>query len=193
MAMRVVVIGVMVTALFCSGAMAQTAEFKCPKPGTVVEFADGARATWLSQEGNICKRQLKDKSGEEFPNNWYAPTLSLRSDRSQAFAEQVKSSTLWPLSVGKKMTGRFDGVGSNPGFGAGTWLQTITVDSYEKLSTKAGVFDVFVITRNEEALSHRYRSTIRDWYAPALGVTVKATFTDNQGSNRVFEAVAIRQ
>ena len=60
-------------------------------------------------------------------NNGYAPTLSLRASQSQAFAEQVKPWTLWPLSVGKKITGRFDGVGSNPSFGSGTWLQTITV------------------------------------------------------------------
>jgi hypothetical protein len=190
--MRIMVIGPVASMLMCVGAWAQTAEFKCPKPGTVVEFGDGARATWLSQEGNICKRQLRNKEGEEFPNNWYAPTLSLPADRSQDFATQVKPSTLWPLSVGKKITGRFDGVGTSPGFGAGTWLETITVDSYEKITTKAGTFDAFVVSRNEEALSHRYKSTARDWYVPALGVVVKSTFTDNQGANRIFESVAVR-
>lgn len=38
-----------------------------------------------------------------------------------------KALDAWPLSVGKKIAGRFDGVGSSPSFGSGTWLQTITV------------------------------------------------------------------
>ena len=97
------------------------------------------------------------------------------------------------MSVGKKITGRFDGVGSNPGFGTGSWIDTITVDSYEKLATKAGTFDVFLVTRTEEAISHKYRSTFRQWYAPALGAAVKFTFTDNQGANRAGEATAVRQ
>jgi hypothetical protein len=186
---------VWVAAVFCGvpAALAQTAEFKCPKPGTVVETSDGQRTTWQSAEANYCKILQKPASGEEFAAIWYAPTIGLRANQSQAFADQLKPWTLWPLSVGKKITGRFDGVGSNPGFGAGTWVDTITVDGYEKVTTKAGTFDVFIVTRAEEALSHRYRSTARSWYAPALGVVVKLTFTDNQGASRAAEAVAIRQ
>lgn len=191
--MRVGMIGVMASVLLSYGATAQTADFKCAKPGTVVEFSDGQRTTWQSVEGNYCTLLSKPPSGEEFAAIWYAPTLSLRANQSRAFADQLKPWTLWPLSVGKKLTGRFDGVGSNPGFGAGSWLDTITVDSYEKLTTKAGTFDVFLVTRNEEAISHRYRSTFRQWYAPALGATVKFTFTDNQGANRSGEATAVRQ
>jgi hypothetical protein len=171
-------------------AAGQTAEFKCAQPGTVVEFADGTRTTWQSPEGNYCKLLTKQPSKDELPFNWYAPTLVLPAPRSQAYADQVKPWTLWPLSVGKKITSRFDGEGQT---GPGSWTETITVDSYEKLVTRAGTFDVFVVTHQEEAISHKYRSTFRQWYAPALGAVVKFTLTDNQGSNRAAEATAIRQ
>ena len=189
--MRSISIGLLLNAVACLGAAAQTAEFKCPKPGTVVEWANGARTTWVGQEGNFCRRQIKDQKGEEYLQNWYAPTFPARANQSQAFVEQVKAWTLWPLSVGKKLTGRFDGVGSNPGFGPGSWHETVVVEAYEKIDTKIGQFDVFRVTRNEEALSHRYQSTYREWYAPALGVSVKVTFTDNQGTNLTFDVVRV--
>jgi hypothetical protein len=190
--MRVGVIGLVASALFGSGAMAQTAEFKCPKPGTVVEFSDGARSTWQGAEGNYCKVLAKPASGDEFAAIWYTPTVVVRAAKSTAYVDQIKPWTLWPLSVGKKITGRFDGTGSNPSY-TGSWINTITVDSYEKLTTKAGTFDVFLVTRTEEALSHSYRSTFRQWYAHALGAVVKFTFTDSQGVNRAAEATAIHQ
>jgi hypothetical protein len=159
-------------AFVAPAAMAQTAEFKCAQPGTVVEFSDGTRTTWQGPEGNHCKVLTKQPSGDERLTNWYAPTLAVPANRSQAFADQVKPWTLWPLSVGKKITGRFDGEGTT---GPGSWSETITVDSYEKLTTRAGTFDVFLVTHQEEAISHKYRSTLRQWYAPALGVAVKFT------------------
>lgn len=188
--MRMTTLGAMVCALVGTSALAQTAEFKCPKLGTVAETATGERIVWMGQQGNYCRRQVKTRTGEEFQDNWYAPTVSLRADRSQAFAEQVKPWTLWPLSAGKKITGRFDGVGTNLS-GQGTWLQTITVDTYEKVTTKLGTFDAFVVTRNEEALSHRYKRTDRTWYAPAIGLTIKTTITDNQGRNDLYETAKV--
>lgn len=189
--MRRIAIGLLLNAAACLSAAAQTAEFKCPKPGTTTEQADGGRVVWQGQEGNYCTRHVKTRTGDEYPDRWYAPTLTQRSDRSLAFAEQVKPWTLWPLSIGKKLTARFDGVGSNVGFGSGSWIQTVTVDAYEKVTTKLGTFDVFVVTRNEEAISHRYKSTQRQWYAPALGLPVKTTFTDSQGRNDVYETVKV--
>lgn len=189
--MRRIAIGLLLNAAACLGAAAQTAEFKCPKPGTTIETATGERVVWIGQEANYCTRQVKTRTGDEFPDRWYSPVFSLRANQSQAAADQLKPWTLWPLSVGKKITGRFDGVGSNPGFGQGTWLQTITVDAYEKITTKLGTFDAFVVTRSEEALSHRYRLTHRTWYAPAIGLPIKTTITDNQGRNDTYETVKV--
>ena len=188
--MRVGVIGVVASVDLGSAAMAQTADFKCAQPGTVVEFSDGTRTTWQGPEGNHCRALTKQPSKDELLYNWYAPTVSLPANRSQAFADQVKPWTLWPLSVGKKIKGRFEGEGTT---GPGTWDDTITVDAYEKLTTRAGMFDVFVVTHKQDAFSHTYHSTFRQWYAPALGAVVKFTFTDSQGANRAGEATVIRQ
>lgn len=43
-----------VLALMCSGVRAQTAEFKCPTPGTTVEFTGSGQTVWLAQQGQMC-------------------------------------------------------------------------------------------------------------------------------------------
>ena len=179
------------TVLGCASAWGQSTDFKCAKAGMVIENSDGSRVTWQGQRGDTCLVSFKATTGEENSFVWYAPTLALRADRSQAFAQQVKPSTLWPLTVGKKLTGRYDGVGTDS-TGTGSWSETISVDSYEKITTKAGTFDVFVVTRREESLSSKFKSTARNWYAPALGSAVKTTYTDSNGGNRSYEAVTIR-
>jgi hypothetical protein len=174
-----------------SAAWGQSADFNCAKDGTVVEYSDGSRTTWVTRQGNTCMFKNKPATGDEVTTLYYAPTLSLRADSSQAFAEKIKASSLWPLTVGKKLTGRYEGVGTDS-TGTGSWNDTVTVDSYEKVTTKAGTFDVFVITRKEEALSSNFKMTLRSWYAPALAVTIKFSFVDNYGRNRAGEAVSIR-
>ena len=173
-------------------AWGQTAAFKCPKPGTVVEFADGGQTVWQAAGSNYCQLQTRQQNGNTQTSHWFAPTLSMRDTGASGYGNQLKPWTLWPLSVGKKLSGRYDGAGNTPGF-QGSWLNEVTVDGFEKITTKAGTFDVFVVTKKEEALSHQYKSTWRQWYAPELGVSVKFTFSDNQGTNRASEAVAIRQ
>jgi hypothetical protein len=179
-------------ALISGAAAAQTASFKCPKPGATFQYSDGASSTWIAQEGNSCRFANRAPNGTESSVVWFAPTMTARPEHSQSYARQLKPETLWPLAVGKKIVGRYDGAGSQVG-SQGSWHNNISVDGYEKVTTKAGTFDTFVITKQEEALSHKYRSTLKLWYAPELGVTVKFTFTDNNGSNRSAELVTIPQ
>jgi hypothetical protein len=173
-------------------AAAQTASFKCAKPGTTLQYSDGGSTTWIAQEGNSCKLASRSPNGTENTIIWFAPTMTARPEHSQSYAKQLKPETLWPLAVGKEIVGRYDGAGSQIG-GQGSWHNVITVDGYEKVTTKAGTFDTFVITKQEEALSHKYRSTIKLWYAPEPGITIKFTFTDNNAANRAGELVTIRQ
>lgn len=174
-----------------SPAMAQTAQFKCAKPGTTVEYSDGGRTVWQSQEGDACRSITRQPNGTETVSIWYAPTLSARADAGTGYASQLKVGTLWPLAVGKKLTGRYDGPSGTAGY-QGSWYNTVTIDGYEKVTTKAGTFDAFVVTKQEEAISHKFRSTLKSWYAPENGVTVKFTYTDSNGGNRAGEAVSIK-
>lgn len=174
-----------------SGAVAQIGEFKCPKSGTVVSYGDGTVATVQLVGTNYCRVHTKQPNGSDAVTHWFAPTLSIRDNSADAYANQLKPSTLWPLAVGKKLTGQFSGAGATVGF-QGTWEITVTVDRVEKITTKAGTFDTFVVTKKEQALSHNYRSTLTNWYAADIGTVVKFTFTDNQGANRASELVSIR-
>lgn len=186
--------------VFCapSIAVAQTAAFKCPNAGTVTEFSDTTRVTWGQAEANRCQTSTRypdalvrvlEERGKDIPGWFYAPTMSSRADRNSAWIDQLKPWTLWPLHVGKKLTGRFDGTGGNASY-QGTWYYTVNVDAYERLSVKAGTFDTFVVSRTEEG-ANKYRSTLKQWYAPSLGVTVKYSFTDNQGANRSADVISI--
>jgi hypothetical protein len=176
--------------LFASGsAFAQTAEFHCPAP-TTVALSNGAQIMWLAQDGHKCLRVLQLDTGEKIPQVWYGPTFVGDANQSLAFFEQTRAWTLWPLQVGKKITGRYDGAGGDPG-DWGSWLYTTEVEKYERISTDAGDFDAFVIAQKEEALGDTFKGVSREWYVPALGVSVKTTYSDNQGSDEWQEAVSI--
>ncbi len=181
-----------VCALAAGEAASQTAHFKCPKPNTVVQFADGTVATWQSAGSNYCQVHTKQPNGSEQISYWFAPTFGIRDTSAGSYANQVKPWTFWPLVVGKKFTGQFSGAGNTPGY-QGTWDDTAVVERFEKVVMKAGTFDAFMVTKKEQALSHNYKSTSTAWYAPEPGVIVKYAFTDNQGTNRSSEAIAITQ
>lgn len=189
---RVIAVAVIVNLIISLEAVAQTAQFKCPAPGTIVEFSDGQRTTWVGQEGKFCRLQQKGRDGTEAARNWFAPAAILTAAGSQTWADQLKPWTLWPLAVGKKITARYDGPGTNPGF-SGSWAHTITVEKFEKITVKAGTFDTFVVAFEQDGISHRLKSTFRQWYAPEPGVSVKFDFNENQLTKISAEAVSIKR
>jgi hypothetical protein len=101
--------------------------------------------------------------------------------------------TLWPLAVGKKIQARYDGRGSNGSY-SGSWITTLTVEKAEKITTKARTFDTFVVVYEVEGLlPNHFKSTLRQWYAPEPGVTVKWDYSDNRAQERSLEATVIRR
>jgi hypothetical protein len=177
---------------FAGPAGAQTAEFKCPKPGTVVDFSDGQRTTWIGADGNRCRIQQKRRDGSEVTNFWYAPTATVLATGSQTWAEQVKPSALWPLAVGKKVGGMYDGPSSTTSY-RGTWEITLLVEKAERISTPAGAFDTLVVLQRQQALSHSFKSEFRQWYAPQLGVHVRFQYSDNNAQSATADATSIKQ
>lgn len=188
--MRLYPILICATVMTPSIAVAQTAAFKCPATRMVVEFSDGSVNTWTGKSSqNACEAINKRPDSAETVNWVYAPTAAVPANRSQAWATQVKATQLWPLVVGKKIEGRFDGV--NPSGFEGTTYTTFTVDRTERITVPAGTFETFVVTRVEENKTFSYRATARQWYAPDPGMTVKWDYTDNQGRNLRGEATKI--
>jgi hypothetical protein len=177
---------------FAASVSAQTAAFKCPPAGTIVEYSNGISATWLAQEGNFCRYQQKAADGQQTVRNWYAPAALSTASTSQAWAEQFKPWTLWPLAVGKKITGRYDGPGSTAGF-SGSWMHSLTVEKFAKITTKAGTFDTFVVAFEQDGISHRFKGVFRQWYAPEPGVNVKFDYSDSTGVKSSGEAISIKR
>jgi len=182
-------------AVLCLGpgaAWGQTATFKCPKPGTVVQYDNGTVTTYQGGGPTYCNLFVKQTNGENVTYHWFAPTLMIRDSSASGFESQLKPGTLWPLAVGKKLSGRYDGAGNTPGH-QGSWMNDVTVDAYEKITTKAGTFDAFSVTKKDEALYNKFKSTFRQWYVPELGMVVKYSYADSNGINRASEATSIRQ
>ncbi len=181
----------------CSvSAVAQTASFKCAAPGTVIEYSDGSLTTWLGQVGSACPLQRKGADGRESRQMFFAPAASPPERISSAWAEQVKPSTLWPLAVGKTTRARYEGEGGTPGY-LSRWDMRWTVEKFEKVMTKAGTFDAFlVIWQSDQLPPSNWKSTLRLWYASDPGIVVKWEYTDNQSqssSKSSAEAVSIRR
>ena len=48
------------------------------------------------------------------------------------------------------MRPRYDGSSGSGGSFQGTWYDTVTADGYEKVTTKVGTFDAFVVTKKKK-------------------------------------------
>lgn len=195
--MRILAILIALTFLEAlSPVTAQTASFKCAAPGTVVEFSDSSRTTWLEQVGNGCRYQRRATNGQEAGWMFFAPAAMVPDRISQAWAEQVKPSSLWPIAVGKTHRARYEGEGSTVGYRS-RWDMKWTIEGYEKVATPAGSFDAFVVVWQSDQLPpSNWKSTLKQWYAVGPGVVVKWDYSDNQAqstSKSSGEAVSIRR
>ncbi|MCF8532077.1 MAG: hypothetical protein K9G48_03660 [Reyranella sp.] len=168
----------------------QSAGFKCAKPGTVVEYSDGARTEWKEAGAGSCRLAITNKDGTVL-NDWYGPMSSVKVGGSKAWVDQVKPQQIWPLTVGKKFSARYDGAASIGAY-QGSWTFTYTVEKFERITTKAGTFDVFHIVRTQEAISHNFKETWQQWYAPDLGVVVRHEYQNNEGRTNKGDAISIR-
>jgi hypothetical protein len=189
--MRAIPVGIAIGFLWCGTALAQSAPFKCPKPGTVVEYEDGSVTEWIVQEANYCRTNHKPRNEDARLMNWYAPMASVPVNGSLSWLDQVKPQTIWPLSVGKKISARYDGA-ATVGSYQGSWTFTYTVEKYEKITTKAGTFDAFLITRLQDGIGSTFREKWSQWYAPELGISVRYDYWNNQGRTNKGDAVAIK-
>lgn len=179
----------MILALAPVTALAQSAAFKCPTQKIVVEFSDKSVVTWTGVTGPAsCEIVIKPSDGTETRTWFYAPTVNVAAHLSQTWVTQSKGADLWPLTVGKTITSRVDG--PNATGAVDNWYYVFKIERAERLTTKAGTWDTFVVSRQEEA-SRGYKATNRHWFAPEPGVTVKFEYTDNQGRRLAGESVRI--
>lgn len=160
-------------------AAAQTADFKCPLPGTRLAYKSPAQAyaafdkvaTATGQDGTTCL-YASTSDGKASTLRVHGGLIGSVDAQGEAFAGALDLAKLWPLKVGNKITDRV----TVPGRDGKTYTATVTVavTGYEKVTVPAGTFDAF---RVEESRDGQAARNIH-WWAPALATTVKDSFPD---------------
>lgn len=157
-----------------AGASAQTAEFRCPTPGTEFTYQTGGASSVrvvTGQDGNTClARSRSDGRTEDVKIHW--GLIGSVDAAGKSYARGVDLKALWPLKVGNTTRQTFTATGRE----GGTYTSdvTMTVAAYEKVDVPAGTFDAFRVEEHKasEATPHIH------WWAPALAFSVKETFPD---------------
>ena len=135
------------------------AGFRCPKPGTVIQYSNGTSLKFAGERGFRCA---------------YVDQAFKDAEKFAAFADDAKFldaglDKLWPLTPGKVQTVSVSV--------SGVYLaQRFTVLRTETVSTPAGTFAT-VVVEQEETGSGNQRAKRLYWYAPETGLIVKSTFT----------------
>ena len=179
-------------AIACASGAARAAEqqdFRCPAPGTVIEYTGGARLTFGAQDGLWCT----GKDVQNKPWRWYAALAGQGARWMDGHPER-----LWPLEVGKEIDFKYQADSHNvtvdtPGVAIPWYVVTIKVLRREPVSVKAGTFDAWVIETHEEVSGKfvgAFVSTL--WWAPQPGYLVKRTSRVIQGVGKDFDYEATR-
>jgi hypothetical protein len=167
-------------------------EFRCPKPGTVIEYTEGGgKISFTSQDGMWC---VGTGTGGQ---SWRRYAL-LAGPGSKFIENHIER--IWPLQIGKEISFTFQGTSNNTTssiVGDVPWYtETIRVLRKESLAVKAGVFESWVIEDRQDgrgASKVGFTGIGTYWYAPDLGYAVKYTYhvSSGIGTDKEFEAKAI--
>jgi hypothetical protein len=174
------------TLSICTPAAAEGVPFKAPAVGTVLEFDGGSSGqitmTIKKVDAGII---VQDQNGRENRNVSFAQTMS--SSESASDDELQKTTSIFPLEVGKKVTSGHSGTGMR-----GVWTATdnIEVVAEEEVSVPAGAFKTLLI--KTYMYNANWNGTNKCWYAPQLGYCAKRNWTDSSGNNATWELKAIK-
>jgi hypothetical protein len=153
----------------------QSMDFDCPRTGTILKFSSGTTTTAVGREGLYCKMQSSRSGAVDVYALMYLFTDALRKDpASTKYISPIEVERLWPLTVGKKHSGRAT-------LSNGTYHLDYVVTSYEKLETAMGLEDVFVVESQENGVDNNYSAKARWWISPKYRYLLKYEFRDNRG------------
>lgn len=155
-----------------------------PKAGNWMQYSDRLMSVpcqrWQVKEANR-KGEMITQCGDNLMH------MSLANDLNPVKVVKASGETLvefkpffpqlsYPLSLGKKWSGEYDGFSADDG---AKWSSKVSceVKAWEKVTVAAGQFDSYRIECQEKwramlILTGESRST--RWYAPAVGMVVKA-------------------
>jgi predicted aspartyl protease len=141
--------------------------FRCPRPGTFIQYSNGTSLKFAGESGFRCA---------------YVDQAYKDAEKFVAFADDAKSldaglDKLWPLTPGKVQTISVSL--------SGVYLtHRFTVLRTETVSTPAGTFATVVVEQEETGSGSQWAKRLF-WYAPDSGLIVKSTFTVLRAADRV--------
>jgi hypothetical protein len=148
------------------GALAATADFRCPAVGTVIQNSGGGKLTFTEANGFRCG--YTDQNG--------------RHERYAMFADgfgplaRKELDGLWPLRVGNTVSFRVRETISSYGTAAPDRQEDFVVNRQERITVPAGTFDTFAVEWTEQETGpNPTGALITQWYAPSLGYVVKSS------------------
>lgn len=170
------VLGCLLTA---SPTTAQTMEFGCPAPGTVLSFDSGIKVIARGQDDLDCRMEIEGGAAFKSRGLLFANPGPDGSDLT-AFVAALKPERLWPLEVGKRIEARY----STP---KGSWNYVLSVVDYKKRNgPRDALIDTFLIEMNEQGANGQ-RAVSRWWVSPAEKYAIRFDYSDSSGgANRAI-------
>jgi len=144
----------------------RSVEFRCPTPGTVIEYNTGAVLTFSTGSGFVCS--YSDTTGNRAKYAGFGDDAALL---------RVGLDRLWPLAMGahQEMTAS---PGSASSASVGGVVERFTVLRREVVAVPAGTFYAVVVEQDEGTSGGIQAQEAKRlfWWAPELGLVVKSTY-----------------
>jgi hypothetical protein len=152
------------------GALAPTADFRCPAAGTVIRNSTGGQLTFT--EANDSRCGYTDETGQKHER------YAIFADGYGRLARKEMDG-LWPLKVGNIVSFHIhdsSSVQTSDRYFVRDLDETFAVGRQERITVPAGTFDTFVVdwTEQETGPNPTGASTTL-WYAPSVGYVVKSS------------------
>jgi clan AA aspartic protease (TIGR02281 family) len=135
------------------------AGFRCPKPGTFIQYSNGASLKFAGESGFRCA----------YVNQAYKDAEKFATFADDAKFLEAGLDKLWPLTPGKTQT-------MSVSLSGAYLTHRFAVLRTETVSTPAGTFATVVVEQEETGSGTQWSKRLF-WYAPEIGLIVKSTFT----------------
>lgn len=150
------------------------------KPGTIVYYQDNTGGK-VSQARNVILAPFDNGIGRYHTGDNKATAYLVACHACFVTGNRIdlsEYSAIWPLRIGK--SAQF--IRSNTAAQRERrYAHTVTVAGTERITTKVGFYDTWVLDEKVEEIGGNYRANRRVWFSDRLGWTVKLTFRANDG------------
>jgi hypothetical protein len=162
------------TLLMPIAAQAQTMDFGCPEPGTIITYDSATKVIAKGRDGFDCLMENVGGKPYRLRALLFDNPAAGGQDMS-AFIAALKPERLFPLQVGKKVEADYSA-------GGRSWHYVLSVAKHEKREGPGGrLVDAFLVEMTEQG-SKNERGVSRWWIAPAYNFAFRFDYSDGAGT-----------